>query len=136
MARGPIRNRGRLRNAAAVLAAAMLCTGAAPSWGQATATARGGQLYEQQCTGCHGKSVHDRNPRSARTVDEVRRFVERWSNEVGAHWNARQVDDVVLFLNERYYHYPCENGGCRRERVSSFGGAARAGVPQRGRDGG
>jgi len=109
---------GRMWLTARVLAGVFLLLSAAGASAQATAAARGGQLYEQSCTSCHGKSVHDRNPRSARNLEEVRHFVERWSNEVGAHWSAQQLDNVVLYLNQRYYHYPCGQPDCRRERVS------------------
>jgi hypothetical protein len=83
-------------------------------------SARGRELYEQSCTGCHGRSVHDRKQRSAQSFADIRRFVEVWSGQIGAGWNTEQVTNVTLYLNERYYHYPCPESVCRGRKVSAL----------------
>ena len=91
---------------------------AATAQAQSVDAARGRDLYEQSCGTCHGKSVHDRNPRSARSIDGIRGFVQHWSTAIGARWSAEEIDAVTLYLNQRYYHYPCAHADCRLERRS------------------
>lgn len=110
---------------AGVLVAMLMWTIGDRAHGQSVRFARGRDLYEQSCTSCHGKSVHDRNPRSARGISEIRGFVERWSTQLGTRWSATQVDDVVLYLNQRFYHYPCPDENCVRQRLSAYRREAR-----------
>ena len=42
-------------------------------------TERGRALYEQNCTSCHGSSVHSREKRAAANLDDVRAWVQRWN---------------------------------------------------------
>ena len=115
------KNRAVLPILPGVLTAISLCLSSAIVLAQGTPAARGQELYEASCTGCHGKSVHDRQPRSARDVGDIRSFVARWSTELGTHWNPQQIDDVVLYLNQRFYHYPCPQPGCGRDQLSGAG---------------
>jgi len=93
--------------------------GAAFAAGDATgdSPSRGRALYEEACTSCHGKSVHDRSPRSAATPEALRDFVRRWSTATGARWSEADIDDVVIWLNQRYYHFPCAAAGCLGRRA-------------------
>ena len=80
---------------------------------------RGKALYETRCRDCHGQSVHERNPRTARTVAEIREFVVRWDRELGALWRADELDAVTRYLNERYYHFRCPTSLCGSERAQA-----------------
>jgi cytochrome c len=73
---------------------------------------RGRQLYETRCTECHATSVHGRVKRTVASCGELREQVERWGRQQGPAWTGDEVDDVALWLNERYYHFPVENGRC------------------------
>jgi mono/diheme cytochrome c family protein len=74
--------------------------------------ARGRALYDTRCTGCHETSVHGRAKRSADSCAAVRGQVERWNRNTGATWSTDEIDDVTLWLNERYYRFPVDNGRC------------------------
>lgn len=88
------------------------CSGA---YGQSADAIRGQRLYETACIVCHGESVHDRKQRAATSFEEIRRYVQRWSGVVGVPWTAVEIDDVVLYLNEQFYHYPCSTPTCKKD---------------------
>ena len=106
---------GRLRALIASLALgfAGLC------WAQGPADAeRGKILYETRCSACHASSVHQRNARKATSLDSLRAQVLRWSVETGGSWSAGEIDDLTLYLNQRYYRFPCPPPLCTAAQVS------------------
>ncbi|MGW8229203.1 MAG: hypothetical protein ACWGOW_09895 [Gammaproteobacteria bacterium] len=66
---------------------------------------RGEMLYSNHCLGCHESIVHVREKRTAKNLDALRGAVSRWSQELDLKWSSREIEDVVLYLNLRYYHY-------------------------------
>jgi mono/diheme cytochrome c family protein len=84
--------------------------------------ARGQLIYETRCIACHDRSVHARNPRSARSCEEIRDQVERWSLQSGSGWSREEIEDVTAYLNQRYYHFPVRDGRCIRS-VAGTGSA-------------
>jgi hypothetical protein len=115
----PSRAAGRLA-AVATLAAAL----ASPAASAQPAIERGRALYETRCIACHEKSVHQRESRKAADFASLRREVERWSTNIGGEWRAEELDAVSVFLNDRFYRYPCPATVCREP--------ARAGGTRRG----
>ena len=79
---------------------------------------RGSMLYETRCIACHSSSVHQRSARKAKSFDAVRAQVVRWSNEVGGSWSGDEIDDITLYLNQRYYRFPCPQSVCKSDRTS------------------
>jgi len=80
---------------------------------------RGRLLYEARCTVCHGTSVHLRETRKARSFEGVRAQVERWNAELGGAWSADDIDDVTMYVNNRYYFFPCPDSACGSEQAST-----------------
>lgn len=76
---------------------------------------RGKALYEVSCIQCHDRSVHQRKELVARNLDEIRATVKRWSATAAPQWSAEDILAVTIYLNARYYHYPCETPDCRFE---------------------
>ena len=74
---------------------------------------RGRALYEARCDLCHGTSVHVREARKATSLEGVRTQVARWNTELGGVWSADEIDDVTVYLNNRYYFFPCPPSICR-----------------------
>jgi mono/diheme cytochrome c family protein len=112
----------RIVIAALALGLAGLCAPAAAN------AERGGLLYETRCNACHASSVHQRNARKAKSFDGLRAQVLRWSAEVGGGWSGDEIDDVTLYLNQRYYRFPCPQSVCKAARASlarSTGAAPR-----------
>jgi len=94
----------------ATAVAALLVAGAA----SAADLARGRALYEASCGGCHNDSVHNDNSRKARTFEEARARIASFSTQLKTGWSGAQVDDVAVYLNERYYSFPCPAQLCPR----------------------
>ncbi len=91
---------------AALLATAIatLCVAGAAS---AADPARGRALYEARCGGCHNDSVHNDNSRKALTFEAARGRVASFSAQLKTGWGGAQIDGVTVYLNERYYRFPC-----------------------------
>lgn len=89
------------------LAVALLCAIACAS--NAADGVRGRALYETRCIACHETSVHSRGKRVAGSCAAIREQVIRWSR---GEWSAEEIDDVTLYLNERYYGFPVRDGRC------------------------
>jgi mono/diheme cytochrome c family protein len=90
-----------------LLATAAFCASA-----QSPLAQRGRQLYETHCGLCHQQSVHSRTNRVARSMTDIRGYVKRWSGVAGLVWSNEEIDEVSLYLNERYYRFipPFEKG--------------------------
>jgi hypothetical protein len=88
---------------------------------------RGRGLYEQRCDGCHGISVHARGRKVANDYADIRALVERWSTHLDLRWGPEEIEDVTMFLNDKYYHYAMPAKGARRPepRVVSDSAAPR-----------
>jgi len=96
----------------APLAAIAFC--ALLAWPASAADAqRGRALYEAGCTGCHAESVHGRARREAADLEAVRRWVRRWSANLGLKWSEEEVGDVAAHLNARYYRFACPPEECK-----------------------
>lgn len=66
---------------------------------------RGEMLYRNHCLGCHESVVHIREKRQAKNLGVLRDTVNRWSQELNLNWSSDEIEDVMLYLNMRYYHY-------------------------------
>ena len=69
------------------------------------ASPRGAFLYENHCTSCHQSTVHIREKRKARSLDEIRGFIKRWADVLELGWREEDMDQVLEYLNASYYHY-------------------------------
>jgi mono/diheme cytochrome c family protein len=99
---------------------ASLALGLAGLSGSAVAAdpGRGSMLYETRCNACHASSVHQRKARKAKSFDGLRAQVLRWSAEVGGSWSGDEIDDVTLYLNQRYYRFRCPQSVCKADHAS------------------
>ena len=66
---------------------------------------RGELLYLNHCLVCHESNVHIREKHNAKNIGAIRDEVTRWMNELQLKWLPRDIEDVVDYLNSRYYHY-------------------------------
>jgi len=95
-----------IRSSLAVTAIAIMITGVLiiPSTNALAAdAARGRLLYENECMVCHTSVVHVREDRKAKSRDEIRSWVQRWSKELKLQWESGEIDDVIEYLNDKYY---------------------------------
>lgn len=66
---------------------------------------RGQALYESHCGECHKSWAHTRVQRKVKNVSELRERVVAWSAHTGLVWSAEDIDDVVHYLNKRFYQF-------------------------------
>lgn len=91
----------------ATLLAAAIAALAFAGAASAADPARGRALYEARCGSCHNESVHNDTSRKARHFEAARARVADFSTQLKTGWSGAQVDDVAVYLNERYYSFPC-----------------------------
>lgn len=112
---------GRAAIPTALIALAInLATGLSAAWADGDAE-RGKLLYETRCGACHKSSVHSRSARKATSFTSLRAQVQRWSGEAGGSWTAGDIDDMTLYLNQRFYHFPCPQGLCKGNKAPIAG---------------
>ncbi len=102
-----------------LIAAAALVVAALSSSAMGADPARGRALYESRCDGCHSTGVHQRASREANDFAGIRFQVERWNTQLGGAWGRGEIDDVVVYLNDRFYKYPCPDARCRAGAANS-----------------
>jgi mono/diheme cytochrome c family protein len=111
----PSARNGLLRAAIALVAVGLA---GLPGPVAAADAARGSVLYETRCNACHASSVHNRSARKAKSFDGIRTQVLHWTAESGGSWSADEIDDLTLYLNQRYYRFPCPQSVCRANQAS------------------
>ena len=98
--------------APALMSGLLLAAMAASASAQSPVAQRGRQLYETNCIMCHQQSVHSRPNRVARSMGDVRGYVKKWSGAAKLTWTNDEIDEVSVYLNERFYRFvsPYEKG--------------------------
>jgi hypothetical protein len=107
----------------AVLVCSLVCA-LAPA--HAADGERGRVLYEARCDLCHRTSVHVREARKATTFEALRAQVARWNMELGGAWSRDEINDVTVYLNSRYYFFPCPESACGNGQAKADLGRATA----------
>ena len=67
---------------------------------------RGQMLYENHCTSCHESMVYIRSKRKATNYKEVGNWVNKRAVWLNLGWTDIEKQEVLQYLNERYYKYP------------------------------
>lgn len=70
---------------------------------QAAEVERGRLLYENHCLGCHESVVHVREKRRVKSAPALRAEIAARAQAAGLRWSAEEVDDVLRYLDRRYY---------------------------------
>ena len=66
---------------------------------------QGQLLYENHCQTCHESMVHIRNASKVKSFEDIQYWVGRWAIELEVKWSDEEINAVVQYLNEKYYHY-------------------------------
>ncbi|MDH3637980.1 MAG: hypothetical protein OES09_05890 [Gammaproteobacteria bacterium] len=66
---------------------------------------RGHNLYGNHCIECHESVVHIRDNRKAKSTEEIEALIIHWSSYRNLGWNQEDINDVLHYLNTRYYKY-------------------------------
>lgn len=63
-------------------------------------------LYQNHCRVCHDSTVHIREKRQVRSIKDIAYWVQRWSTYLKLNWSNEQKQQVVKYLNQKYYQFP------------------------------
>jgi mono/diheme cytochrome c family protein len=68
--------------------------------------APGKEHYDARCLSCHKDTPYGKGQPKAQSLDAVRATAKLWASIApGTPWNQQQMDDVVRYLNQNFYHY-------------------------------
>jgi len=90
----------------ASLLAALVCAGTALA-ALAQDAARGRELYDAHCGGCHYPRVHQREPerRLVKSLAELRVEVARRAAQTTQPFAVEDLEDIAAHLNRSYYRF-------------------------------
>lgn len=111
------------RKTAVLLALSLLAACSSPPSGTPVAAAapnveRGRLLYETSCNACHTTQPHWRSQRLVKSWSDLVAQVDRWQGIAGVRWTSDEINDVAMFLNEHFYHLPCDACGGPRAALA------------------
>ena len=93
----------RLSGMAVVSLALAACSGGG---GPVTGDAMRGEVLHRDCLSCHGTELYVPPARKIATVAALREEVERWNDRYNPKMTAREMEDVVAYLNVNFYKFP------------------------------
>jgi len=65
----------------------------------------GKQLHDEHCMQCHSDSVYTRSDHFVTSENALRTQVQRCNVNLGTQWFDEDVNDVVEYLNNSFYHF-------------------------------
>jgi mono/diheme cytochrome c family protein len=75
----------------------------------------GKKLHEAHCTACHigmtggdGSLLYTRKNRRVNSLDALNNQVRRCESNLELKWFEEDIEDVVHYLNTRFYAFPTE----------------------------
>lgn len=68
-------------------------------------TIDGKALQQSKCQRCHDDSIYTRHPRIVNSYPELQARVEFCDTQAQTHWNKKQLDAVINYLNDTFYKF-------------------------------
>ena len=65
----------------------------------------GKQLYDANCTGCHGTSVLSRSDRFVQSLDALKEQLGSCSHMANAEFSTSETQDLIKYPNDEFYNY-------------------------------
>lgn len=65
----------------------------------------GSELHLEPCTRCHDSAIYTRADRKVQNLPNLGTQVRFCKDNLGVTWFDDEVDDVIGFLNQNYYHF-------------------------------
>jgi len=65
----------------------------------------GEDLHFTHCTGCHDESAYTRKDRRVQSLERLGAQVRFCRDNLDLTWFDEEVDDVIEYLNQNYYHF-------------------------------
>jgi mono/diheme cytochrome c family protein len=76
---------------------------ALPPTAAAQDAARGRELYQTHCGGCHYERVHDRLRTEVKDLSDLRDMVARWAPQTKRQYTPDELESIARYLNESHY---------------------------------
>lgn len=84
---------------------AAIALGLSVNAANAADASKGEKLHNAKCTGCHDTRQYTRPNRIVHTLDDLHARVQFCDSASGANFSLEDIDDVVAFLNEKFYKF-------------------------------
>ncbi len=65
----------------------------------------GSELHSESCMQCHDSAAYTREDRKVQDLARLGAQVRFCKDNLGVTWFDDEVDDVIGFLNQQYYHF-------------------------------
>ncbi len=65
----------------------------------------GDDLHFENCTGCHQEKIYTQDNRNVQSMERLGLQVRFCKDTLELTWFDEDVDDVIEFLNQNYYHF-------------------------------
>jgi len=65
----------------------------------------GSELHSENCTRCHDSTTYTRENRRVQSLPNLGTQVRFCKDNLNLTWFDDEVDDVIGFLNQNYYHF-------------------------------
>ena len=65
----------------------------------------GDDLHMTDCTGCHESTVYTRENRRVQNLPRLGKQVRICRDNLGITWVDDEVEDVIHYLDQSYYHF-------------------------------
>ncbi len=69
-------------------------------------SADGKRLHDAHCTQCHDTGVYTRKDPLVLSLDALKQQLQDCSHMAKAQFSPAQMQNVVKFLNDQFYHFP------------------------------
>ena len=63
------------------------------------------ELYQFNCTNCHGAEVYTRANRKVNSLEALEAQVQRCELALGLKWFDEEIAAMSQYLNDHYYHF-------------------------------
>ena len=65
----------------------------------------GKDLYENNCTKCHGTEVFSREDRGIKSLEDLKSRVKQCSLAAQSNWFDEEINSVADYLNKNFYKF-------------------------------
>ena len=68
-------------------------------------SAAGKRLHDANCTGCHDTGVYSRKDRNVKSLAGLEQQLDGCTHALKKEFSASETQNLVKYLNERFYHF-------------------------------
>jgi mono/diheme cytochrome c family protein len=65
-----------------------------------------GEKLHASCLGCHGTALYVPPQAKVKNLTALKKETQRWNDRMNPKFNAKEIDDIVAWLNRDFYKFP------------------------------